>query len=79
MNQKEIESPRINKATVWLMHYKGQIGIVVWFQAGKYTASHHNVRTFLSGMKPHAAADDYTDIKRNLKHGCPASINHDTS
>ena len=73
-NQKEISKERIDQADACLLHYGGEIGMLVRFLGGEYTAENRDVEGILTAVKPHIDERDYEDMKRILYDGCPFSL-----
>jgi hypothetical protein len=73
-NQKEISQERIDQADACLLHYGGEIGMLVRFLGGEYTAEYRDVEGILTAVKPHVDERDYDDMKRILYEGCPFSL-----
>jgi hypothetical protein len=51
--QKQISQDQIDQADACLLHYGGEIGMLVRYCGGEYTAEHRDVKGILTAVKPH--------------------------
>jgi hypothetical protein len=51
--QTEIPSDCVNMLSACFLHYKGDVGLLVWYLGHEYTGFHRNVLSCLDRIKPH--------------------------
>eukprot|EP00804_Cyclotella_cryptica_P009920 CCRYP_017350-RA/>CCRYP_017350-RA protein AED:0.48 eAED:-0.34 QI:0/0/0/0.33/1/1/3/0/445 len=73
-SQQTVPQRRIDQAVACLLHYKGEIGMLVPFLDGEYTGAARDVVSILQSIQPYVDHRDYADIRRILTEGAPAKI-----
>jgi hypothetical protein len=61
-------------ADACFLHYWGEIGSVVRYCGGKFTAAHRDSDRLLEELRPHISPDNLNHIERIMMQGCPAKL-----
>ena len=72
--QTSISDDRVTKANACFLHYGGNIGSMVRYFGGEYTAAHRKPEEVISAIRDHVDEKDCNDIYRILTQGCPATL-----
>jgi hypothetical protein len=73
-DQSEIQEERVKMADACLLHYAGEIGMLVRYCGGEFTAAHRDVEQILNDVREYIPTRDLNDMERILREGCPFSI-----
>jgi len=73
-SQREIDPHRVDMATALAVRAGLDPGKIVRTLNGEYTGAHRNVKRVLKAVAPVVSAEDYSQIKRVLRRGCPFSL-----
>lgn len=72
--QEHMQQERVDMADACFLHYGGEVGSVLRYCGGEYTAAHQDQDKLLDKLRPHIPQDDLYQIKRGMKQGCPAKF-----
>ena len=73
--QTQIEPIRVELMTACAVHYNLDIGLVVRYLGGEYTASWRNVTDILNAAAPYVTEKVLSHLRSVLTIGCPAEFN----
>jgi hypothetical protein len=72
--QTLIEPSRVQLMTACAVHYNLNIGLVVRYLGGEYTASWRSVTDILKAAAPYVTEEVFSHLQRVLTLGCPAEF-----
>ena len=72
--QTLIEPSRVQLMTACAVHYNLNIGLVVRYLGGEYTASWRSVTDILNAAAPYVTEEVFSHLQRVLTLGCPAEF-----
>ncbi|KAL7489750.1 hypothetical protein ACHAW6_015470 [Cyclotella cf. meneghiniana] len=72
--QKSIQSKRVDMAAACLLHYGGELGILVRYCCNEFTAAHRDPDKILAAVHGHINDEDYEQMERILREGCPSKF-----
>ena len=67
----EISNDYVRMLDAAFVHYNGDVGLVLRFLGGEYTAEWRDVDKVVSAARPYISAEDCEHIYRILTKGCP--------
>ena len=73
-SQTNINPDRVRLMSACAVHYNLDIGLVVRYLGGEYTASWRNIPEILAAAEPYVSEDVYDHLHRVLTTGCPANF-----
>ncbi len=74
-SQTKIDPDRVRLMTACAVYYNLDIGLVVRYLGGEYTASWRNIPEILAAAEPYLSDEVYNHLHRVLTTGCPANFN----
>lgn len=72
--QDQIDSHRVEMADACFLHYGGEVGSVIRYCGGEFTAAHRDPAKLLNELQPHIPPEDLKHIERIMTEGCPAAF-----
>ena len=73
-SQTKIDPDRVQLMTACAVHYNLDIGLVVRYLGGEYTASWRNIPEILAAAEPYLSEEVHNHLHRVLTTGCPANF-----
>ncbi len=73
-SQKEISQARVDMAAACLFHYGGEVGSLVRYCGKEFIAAHRDPDEILAAVRGHINDDDYEQMERILREGCPSKF-----
>ena len=72
--QTEISDDHVRMMDACFVHYGGDVGLVLRYLGGEYTAEWRNGREVAAAAEPFVSKEDLGHIERIIDHGCPAEF-----